>query len=155
MKLTHRFISSLAVASMALSATPAFATSLGVGTSLGGSVGIHGHSGEIDSHSQADVHANVSGFTKVNHGKDVDHHGSGSTVTNSGSVTSTGSVVTRLHTKLDKSLTLAARVSAFFSKKICALLGNDEGTSLTTCLADQKADIMASFSAKLDAAFGN
>ncbi len=159
MKFTQRVISTLAIGSMALSATPAFATSLGVGASGGVSVA-NSHRGEVDSHSKADVHASSSvkfgAFTKVDHGKDDGDdngkrrwYGSGSTATN------TGAVVARLDNKIDKSLSLTARIVAAFSKKVCAVLGNRNGTSLTACMAEQKAKIKAAFSLKLDAAFGN
>lgn len=159
MKLAHRVISTLTVGAMALGATPAFAASIGVGTSGGVSVA-NSSRGEVDSHSKADVRASTSvkfgAFTKVDHGRDDDEehgkrrwYGSGSTVTN------TGAVVARLENKIDKSLSLAARISAAFSKKICAVLGSSNGTSLTACMAEQKAKIKAAFSLKLDAAFGN
>lgn len=153
MKLSQRLVSGLTIASVALSATPAFAASIGLGTSAdvnaGASVsGLKNHRVEIDSHSNADVHMSsrikLNGLKKVVHGKGDENR----------LMNGTGSVVARHESKIDRALSVAARISAHFSKKICALLGDDEGTSLSACMADRKAKIKAAFSLKLDAAFG-
>ncbi len=158
MTLSHRFISTLTIGSIALSATPAFAYSVGLGGSAnvgaGISAGVNTKHVDVDTHTNADVKASSSvKLAKMDKGDDLKNgrwwYGTGSTVHGS------GATVARLENKVDKSLSLAARVVAAFSKKICAVLGNSNGTSLTTCMADQKAKIKAAFSLKLDAAFGN